>query len=313
MLSHNSIAKAGDCVLLYESPKSSTCIVLIQKEIYQNKYGIFYHDDIIGTSFGSKIYSRSKKNEKKDFTSWLLLLSPTPEQWSLSLKHRTQIMYPTDISVVLSQLYIKPGSVVYESGTGSGSLSCSFIRSIAPYGYLHTFEFNEHRVKEARADFDKFGLTDYVTVYWRDICGNGFPTCDTGVDAIFLDLPSPYELPVITSITKCLKPFGRLCSFSPCMEQVSKMCVEMARHEFQEIVVLECLQRSFTVHNHEFNIADYGQSNEEKRDVPVQTVAYQTQVQRGHTGYLTFATYRPKTQTDVIPAIEITESKMEIN
>lgn len=48
---------------------------------------------------------------------WVYLLHPTPELWTVNLLHRTQILYTTDISMVILQLALKPGSVVIESGT----------------------------------------------------------------------------------------------------------------------------------------------------------------------------------------------------
>jgi tRNA (adenine57-N1/adenine58-N1)-methyltransferase len=164
----------------------------------------------------------------------VLLLAPTPDLWTYSLKHRTQILYPTDIALILSELHIKPGSVVLESGTGSGSLSSSFARTLAPHGHLHTFEFNAQRVLDARADFAMLGLdANVVSVYWRDVCGNGFPLVDEGVDAVFLDLPAPHATTLVQSIVRNLRPMGRLCSFSPCMEQVQRMCVALAQNGFQ--------------------------------------------------------------------------------
>lgn len=86
----------------------------------------------------------------QDGVGWVFLLAMTPELWSASLRHRTQILYAPDISLVLLRLRLHPGSVVIESGTGSGSLSHALIRTIAPSGYLYTYEFNQHRVEAAR-------------------------------------------------------------------------------------------------------------------------------------------------------------------
>lgn len=47
---------------------------------------------------------------------WVVALYPTPELWSRSLRHRTQILYHTDISFILFQLELKPGCTVVESG-----------------------------------------------------------------------------------------------------------------------------------------------------------------------------------------------------
>lgn len=39
------------------------------------------------------------------------LLRPTPELWTLSLMHRTEILYAADIALVVLSLELKPGSV----------------------------------------------------------------------------------------------------------------------------------------------------------------------------------------------------------
>lgn len=81
---------------------------------------------------------------------WVLIMQPSPELWTWALNHRTQIIYTMDISIILFNLHIKPGSVVVETGTGSGSLTTSLIRSVAPSGHVYTFEVNEARAVTAR-------------------------------------------------------------------------------------------------------------------------------------------------------------------
>jgi tRNA A58 N-methylase Trm61 len=49
---------------------------------------------------------------------------------------RTQILYGTDIALILLELELRPGSVCIESGTGSGSLSH---RSGLRRALLHVF------------------------------------------------------------------------------------------------------------------------------------------------------------------------------
>ena len=82
--------------------------------------------------------------------SWVTVLHPTPELWTLTLPHRTQIVYSTDASIVIMELGLRPGSKVVEAGTGSGSLTHCLARSVAPDGHVFTFDFHQQRVKMAK-------------------------------------------------------------------------------------------------------------------------------------------------------------------
>ena len=77
------------------------------------------------------------------------MLAPTPELWTGVLRHRTQILYLADIAMVCTMLELRPGATVLESGTGSGSLTTSLVRAVAPTGHVHTFEFHEQRAQLA--------------------------------------------------------------------------------------------------------------------------------------------------------------------
>ncbi len=116
---------------------------------------------------------------------------------------------------------------VVESGTGSGSLSVSIMKAIAPTGHLYTYEFNQDRVGKAKSDFDRLGFyPKNVTVTHRDVLSNGFLlneeesakkiVYENSVDAVFLDLPSPQV--AVPHAYQVLKKQGRLCNFSPCIE-----------------------------------------------------------------------------------------------
>ncbi|KAG0476891.1 hypothetical protein HPP92_013732 [Vanilla planifolia] len=205
----------GDLVIVYERHDSMKAVQVKIGSEFQNRYGAFKHADWIGKPFGSKVFS-----SKGGFVH---LLFPTPELWTLSLNHRTQILYLADISFVISYLEIVPGCVVLESGTGSGSLTTSLGRAVAPSGHVYTFDFHEQRASLAREDFDRNGLGSLITVSVRDIQGEGFPDEFCGaVDSIFLDLPQPWL--AVPSAARILKQDGILCSFSPCIEQVQRSC-----------------------------------------------------------------------------------------
>ena len=119
-----------------------------------------------------------------------------------SSNSRTQILYSTDIAMVTLQLELGPGKVVLESGTGSGSLSHSLIRTVAPSGHLYTFDFHAERSEKARLEFADHGLSHLVTATHRDVCSDGFGL-ENKADAVFLDLPHPWE--VINHAKKAMK------------------------------------------------------------------------------------------------------------
>lgn len=269
------------------------------ENVYQTKYGSLRAMDLVGKKYGSKV-QLSK--------GYGYVLQPTPDLWTRCLPHRTQILYSTDISMIILQLELRPGSVVVESGTGSGSLSHALARTVAPHGHLHTFDFHEERVERARKEFESHGLgSALVTARHRDVCAQGFGL-EGVADAVFLDLPHPWE--VVGHARKALRGRGgRLCSFSPCIEQVQKTCIELKAAGFTEISTLECLNREFQVRKITLPVFDpdmdpLGASRKrklegteedgEEKKVEEKEAKFVTGVpltnMAGHTGYLTFAT-----------------------
>jgi tRNA (adenine57-N1/adenine58-N1)-methyltransferase catalytic subunit len=197
----------------------------------------------------------------------------------MALSHRTQILYSADISTILMYLEVGPGSIVYESGTGSGSLSYAFINAIAgkksnmmKRGHLFTFEFNAERVKAAKDDFEQLGIIDFVTVTHRDVVKNGFKGAEYWIhdqkinekvlteqplaNAIFLDLPMPWE--VVKFADECLVENGKFCSFSPCIEQVQRTCLVLAEFQYTEITTVEVLNRSFDIRDEFLATPNFG-------------------------------------------------------
>lgn len=245
----------GDTVILYLGHNTMQAITITPGKIHQTKYGALPHADMIGRRFGTKMFSKNRKG-------WVYLLHPTPELWTVNLRHRTQILYTTDISIVILKLALKPGSIVVESGTGSGSMSHSLIRTIAPTGHLHTFEFHAERAEIARKEFEHHKIADLVTVTCRDVCKEGFGLSQVA-DAVFLDLPGPWD--AIQSSKEALKSEGgRFCSFSPCIEQVQKTCEALRSHGFRDITVMECLSRSFEVKTIPFQVPYLGPTSTTK-------------------------------------------------
>ncbi|XP_078133121.1 tRNA (adenine(58)-N(1))-methyltransferase catalytic subunit TRMT61A isoform X2 [Sander vitreus] len=182
---YSDFIQDGDVAVVYLGHESMMPVKVQQGAQTQTRYGAIRHStDLIGQRYGSKV-TCSKGG-------WVYVLHPTPELWTVTLPHRTQILYTTDIATITMMLELKPGSVVCESGTGSGSLSHAILRTIAPTGYLHTVEFHQQRAEKVAEEFKEHRVDHLVTVRNQDVCKDGFGV--TGVaDAVFLDIPSPWE------------------------------------------------------------------------------------------------------------------------
>ncbi|XP_037550450.1 tRNA (adenine(58)-N(1))-methyltransferase catalytic subunit TRMT61A isoform X2 [Nematolebias whitei] len=298
---YSDLIQDGDVVIVYMGHNSVMPVKVQHGSQTQTRYGAIRHSsDLIGQRYGSKV-TCSKGG-------WVLVLHPTPELWTVCLPHRTQILYTTDISVITMMLELKPGSVVCESGTGSGSLSHAILRTVAPTGHLHTVEFHEQRAQKVAEEFKEHRVDHLVTVRNQDVCKDGFGV--TGVaDAVFLDIPSPWD--AVGHAKSALKKHGgRLCSFSPCIEQVQRTCEALADHGFQEISTLEVLLRVHDVRTISLPLPDFGPDHSAPSEprtteeapptatlspasISIKTTTPPREMP-GHTGYLTFAT-KPRT------------------
>ncbi|KAG0563245.1 hypothetical protein KC19_8G015400 [Ceratodon purpureus] len=254
----------GDVVIVYERHDRMKAVTVTRNGELQNRFGVFPHNEWIGKKFGSQIVG-------KNGAGFVFLLAPTPELWTLALPHRTQILYIADISFVVSFLELRPGSIVLESGTGSGSLTHSLARAVAPTGHVHTFDFHEQRANAAREDFVRNGVSGVVTVKVRDIQGEGFPEELAGcVDGVFLDLPQPWL--AIPSVVRSLRSDGLVCSFSPCIEQVQRTCEVLSKERFADIRTFEVLLRSYEVRHENLSTSfDCSEHSSEQKSSEVST------------------------------------------
>jgi len=235
----DSLAVEGDFVILWGSYTQISGVMLKHGAIFNNRYGNFHHDDLIGQRFGSKV-------NPKNGGGWLALLRSTPELITQSLMHRTQIIYHADISLLMMLLDCRPGKVFVEAGTGSGSVSTSLARGLRPGGRLHTFEFHADRQRLAAEDFKRYGLDDTIISAHGDVCANGFgDSLDGCIDGIFLDLPMPWL--AIPHVSRGLKSQGKICTFSPCIEQIDKTAAELRRFRFRDIRMFETLAVNWAV------------------------------------------------------------------
>ncbi|KAL2824045.1 tRNA methyltransferase complex GCD14 subunit-domain-containing protein [Aspergillus cavernicola] len=226
----------------------------------------------------------SKPTPKKAVAAssgFLHILCPTPELWTASLPHRTQVVYTPDYSYVLHRLGVRPGSTIIEAGSGSGSFTHASVRAVfngyptatatdpspKPHrrrlGKVCSFEFHAQRAAKVHDEVNEHGLDGLVQVTHRDVYQDGFLLNDsTGTlstspkaNAIFLDLPAPWlalkhlvrnpssgaESPLDPSTS------AHICTFSPCMEQVQRTISALRQHSWLHISMVEIQHRRIEV------------------------------------------------------------------
>lgn len=106
---YSDLIRDGDVAIVYLGHESMMHVKVKQGAQTQTRYGVIRHSsDLIGRRYGSKV-TCSKGG-------WVYVLHPTPELWTVTLPHRTQILYTTDIATITMMLELKPGCVVCESG-----------------------------------------------------------------------------------------------------------------------------------------------------------------------------------------------------
>lgn len=231
----------------------------------------------------SKSKNSNKKPAKAASTGFCHVVPPTPEAWTVSLPHRTQVVYTPDYSYILQKIRARPGCVVIEAGAGSGSFTHAAARAVfsgygspgmhaegallssdlsspRKRGKVYSFEYHEPRATQLRAEIDEHGLSSLVEVSHRDVYNDGFLVRNSKGDEqemctdisplasqIFLDLPAPWQaLPHLTRDRDGPldpKRTAHICIFLPCIEQVQRAVTSLRAHGWVEIEMQE-LQHS---------------------------------------------------------------------
>ena len=241
------------------------------------------------------------------------ILPPTPESWTTSLPHRTQVVYTPDYSYILQRLRVRPGSTIIEAGAGSGSFTHAAARAVfsgypedheavdgessGPLirkGKVWSFEFHEQRAEKLKVELRDHGLGGIVELTHRDVYEDGFvATAESkaviAADAIFLDLPAPWialkhltrrpdyikvedtnssalnGTPVPSQsekIAPCspLNPRStvRICTFSPCIEQVQRTVSTLQQLGWLEIEMVEIAARRIEVRRERVGLQEEG-------------------------------------------------------
>ncbi|KAF7880299.1 uncharacterized protein EAF02_007145 [Botrytis sinoallii] len=226
-------------------------------------------------------------------SGFIHFLPPTPENWTNSLPHRTQVVYTPDYSYILHRIRARPGTSIIEAGAGSGSFTHASTRAVfngypdehtlkkRKLGKVWSFEFHEPRHAKLVEELQEHGLNELVEITHRDVCEGGFLVDGKNpkAESIFLDLPAPWlalphltrsppppiknpngELsptkPIAEPFVSALNPEApvHLCTFSPCIEQVQRTISVMRQLGWVDIEMVELSAKRFEIRRERIGI-----------------------------------------------------------
>ncbi len=300
--------------ILSASATSAAATGYAEGVVTNTRFGSFPHSTLIGLPWGSQVRAsevdtgtRGRKTiiqqagkkrkaedvddidvENADFqqkeavtasSGFIHILPPTPENWTTSLPHRTQVVYTPDYSYILHRIRARPGSSLIEAGSGSGSFTHASARAVfsgypevshnadassqtelqptkkRKLGKVYSYEFHLERHKKVTVEMREHGLDSIVQATHRDVYNDGFalPRDGSGgraspaASSVFLDLPAPWQaLPHLTRHSTQDEPSPLnplqpiyICTFSPCIEQAQKTVSSLRQHGWIEIEMVE--------------------------------------------------------------------------
>ncbi len=227
-----AVAQEGQLVLLAGKDHKTFLVRLHHGRRLQTHRGILLHDDLIGRPLGSTVRSH--------LGMAYYLLTPSWDDLLRGIRRNSQIVYPKDIGYILMKMAIRPGTIVVEAGTGSGSLAAGFASSVMPAGHVYSYEVRSDMQTLARRNLEQLGLAEYVTLKLRDIA-EGFD--ETDADALFLDVPTPWHY--LEQAHAALRGGGFFGSILPTANQVVQLLAELQRLPFAFVEVEEIMLRGY--------------------------------------------------------------------
>ncbi|HEY4694189.1 MAG TPA: tRNA (adenine-N1)-methyltransferase [Bellilinea sp.] len=240
---HGTHVEDGDLVQLVGLRHKSFIIRVAAGGKMESHRGVIKHDDLIGKPWGTKVTSH--------LGNPFFILQPALGDLLKEMPRSTQILYPKEIGFILVTMGIGEGELVVEAGTGSGALTCALAFAVGKTGRVVSYENRPDKQALAMKNLNRLGLLDRVEFKLRDIA-EGFD--ETGVDALFLDVPNPHDY--IAQVKTALKFGGFFGSILPTANQVSTLILALRQNNFAFIDILEILLRYYKAEPERFRPVD---------------------------------------------------------
>ena len=223
--------KAGERVLLIDEKGKSFLVTIEEGKTFSTHYGVIELGSVVNMEYGDIVYTHNGKGK-------FFIVEPNIADLMMKVKRKTQIIYPKEAGLIILWLGIRSGSRVIEIGSGSGSLTIALANAVGENGKVYSYDRREDFQENAKKNVENAGFLDRVEFKIRE-AHEGFDERD--VDAVFIDLPSPWD--ALDPAVKALKGGGRLGVLSPTCNQIETMAEKMRERGFIEIVSFELLLR----------------------------------------------------------------------
>ncbi|MEJ5227909.1 tRNA (adenine-N1)-methyltransferase [Thermodesulfovibrio sp.] len=233
-----SLFSENEFALLIDTKGRKYLVKLKKDAVFSFHKGNIKLNEIIGKPDGSMV--TSSMGEK------LIVFRPTLEEYILKMQRGAQIIYPKDISRIITLLDIFPGAKVFEAGTGSGALTMYLLRAVCPSGKVISYEKREDFYKRAKENIERFippQMLEALSLQNRDISAG---IDDTDFDRAILDLTEPWLF--LDRVVKNLKQGGILGCYLTTVLQIYSLMEEVEKNydkTLYKIGIFELLERNW--------------------------------------------------------------------
>jgi tRNA (adenine57-N1/adenine58-N1)-methyltransferase len=233
-----SVFKEDEPAILIDTKGRKYFISLKKGSIFSFHKGNIQINDIIGKPEGSQI--TSTMGEK------LLVFRPTLEEYVLKMKRGAQIIYPKDISRILTLLDIFPGAKVFEAGTGSGALTLYLIRAVGTSGKVISYEKREDFYQMSKNNIEKFLPSELQNILVQKNKDLSEGIDETDFDRAILDLTEPWLF--LDKVFAVLKSGGLIGCYLTTVLQIYNLIEEFEKKysdKLYKIGIFELLERKW--------------------------------------------------------------------
>jgi len=225
----------GEDVMVCLVGREKTFLVTLEPGgMLHSHRGTVPHDAMVGRPAGSLVQS--------NLGDWFMALRPRVADRMFKVRRRTQIVYPKDAGWLVMALDLKAGDRVIEMGTGSGALTILLAHFVGPRGRVYTFDQNPEHLENGLANVVRAGLGERVE---GRVLSAGEPFPVSGVDAVFFDLPEPWE--AVRAAREAMVPGAPLALLVPTAEQLKASFAALQDAGFARIEAVELLERRMLV------------------------------------------------------------------